>query len=97
MRTFKKSGSGRVWKLLFSYRDLEINDIVNLWYGPGRTIRDLYKVKKIENLVITLTTAYNVDIELDMEKLNGEMIFILNPDIKDEWINNFNKKAVLNF
>jgi hypothetical protein len=97
MRTFDKNGSGRVWKLLFSYRDLEINDIVSLHYGPGKTKRDLYKVKEIENSVITLTTAYNVDVELDIEVYGSSFLHILNPDIKEEWVNNFNKKAILNF
>jgi hypothetical protein len=95
MRIFDKNGSGRVWKLLFSYRDLEINDIVSLHYGPGKTIRGLYKVKKIENSIATLTTAYNVDVEYDIER--SLYLHILNPDIKEEWVNNFNKKAILNF
>lgn len=99
MRTFIKPGSGRVWKLLSSYKDLEVGDIISRSWGPGITKRCLYKVKNIENSVITLTTTYNVDVELDIES-EDKLYFgvhILNPDIKDEWINNFNKKAILNF
>ena len=97
MRIFEKEGSGRVWKLLSSYRDLEVDDVVSIYYGPGKTKRDLYKVKEIENSVITLTTAYNVDVEFDIEVYGSSFLHILNPDIREGWINNFNKKMGLFF
>ena len=96
MRTFNNFYRGRVWKLLWSYKDLEAGDIISEPWGPGKTKQGLYKVKKIENSVAILTTTYNVDVEYDFEG-KFDVVHILNPDIKDEWINNFNKKAVLNF
>jgi hypothetical protein len=52
MRIFKKEGSGSVWKLLQITKDLEINDITSINWGPGKTKQDLYRVLDINDLTI---------------------------------------------
>jgi hypothetical protein len=96
MRTFKKDGSGRVWKLLQTPKDLEINDIISINYGPGKTRRGLYKISDINDLTITLITSYSEKIIMEIrefyKRYTGFGIHILNPDIKEEWLVKQNKQ-----
>ena len=101
MRVFEKEGSGSVWKLLQTTKDLEINDIASINYGPGKTKRDLYRVSDINNLTITLITAYNEKIIMKINEFHKRFlefgIHILNPDIREEWLIKQNTKVKFNF
>ena len=101
MRTFKKDGSGRVWKLLQTSKDLEVNDITSINYGPGKTRQGLYKISDINDLTITLITAYNEKIIMEIKEFYERYcnfgIHILNPDIRREWLSKQNTKVKFNF
>jgi hypothetical protein len=101
MRIFKKEGSGSVWKLLQTTKDLEINDITSINWGPGKTKQDLYRVLDINDLTITLVTAYNENIIMKVRGFHKRYcdfgIHILNPDIREEWLLKQNTKVKFNF
>ena len=101
MRTFKKEGSGNIWKLLQTTKDLEINDIANINWGPSKTRQDLYRILDINDLTITLITAYNEKIIMNIrefhKRYNNMDIHILNPDIREKWLLKQNSKIKFNF